>query len=41
MGKAFFDAITGTVDMEKKNPIIGAWRVIAHANELRDAPPNA
>lgn len=36
MGKVFFDAITGTVDMDKKNPIIGTWRVIAHVDELRD-----
>jgi hypothetical protein len=34
--KPFFDALTGTAEVDKKNPLTGTWRFIGHVDELSD-----
>jgi hypothetical protein len=36
LGKIFFDALTGTAEVDASNPIEGTWRLIGYVDELRD-----
>lgn len=37
LSKLFFDAFTGTAEVDAKNPLTGTWRFIGYIDDFRDA----